>query len=224
MPLLTFADGTRLLYIHIPKTGGTSVFTYLEPRAVDVALVRETGDDTWQNISLHHVTLATILHEAAAGNPQFAAVRTVTDAVMATVRHPCMRMVSTLFFWHLIRPDHTPDQVYEVIAMVMRHYTKDPTVWDGHFRPQCEYVCDAQGELYPGIVVLKQESLVADLAAHGYPDFACHALPNPYQVPESRYMSYLNRASLDVIYQWYAHDFAWFHYGPDPGSDPPPSS
>jgi hypothetical protein len=37
MPLLTFADGTRLLYIHIPKTGGTSVFTYLKSRAVDTA-------------------------------------------------------------------------------------------------------------------------------------------------------------------------------------------
>jgi len=135
---------------------------------------------------------------------------------MVTVRHPCMRMVSMLFFWHLIRADHTPDQVYEVIATVRKHVAKDPAGWDGHFRPQCEYVCDAQGELYPGVVVLKQESLAADLAAHGYPDFACHTLSNPYQVPESRYMSYLNRASLDVIYQWYAQDFAWFHYDPDP--------
>ena len=126
-------QGIRCLFVHIPKTGGTSVehslraFGWFEPLIVRAQLVMELRylKATPQHF---HADLLEALFRWEEINLAF-----------AICRHPFDRMKSE-YYWQRnndVAPDSRPR---EWLDAVLNQYAQDPYVYDNHLRPQVEFV------------------------------------------------------------------------------------
>jgi hypothetical protein len=132
MPLFRI-NGALIYFVHIPKTGGSSVEAYLS-RLGSTALVT-TNDHSWPHCNAQHM-------EAAAY--QRILPRDFYDYGFAIVRNPFDRIVSE---YRMRRMDQAargrrikdfPDWV----ETVFRRYRGDHYILDNHIRPQGEFVSD----------------------------------------------------------------------------------
>ena len=154
MPVLT-ADGKRILFIHVPKTGGTTVETLMASYGSVTGVSRwrlEGGSNSPQH--LH----AAPLRQLHGKGEQFD--EHDFDYVFATVRDPITRIQSEYaFLRHRLggrpelqrfgihpkpakadeKPKSMPADVF--VARVLKAYRKDPYLLDNHIRPQHEFLC-----------------------------------------------------------------------------------
>jgi hypothetical protein len=125
--------GIRCLFVHIPKTGGTSVehslraFGWFDPLIVRAQTVKELRylKATPQHF---HADLLEALFRWEEINLAF-----------AICRHPFDRMKSE-YYWQLnkaLAPDSRPR---EWLDAVLKQYAQDPYVYENHLRPQVEFV------------------------------------------------------------------------------------
>lgn len=199
----------HLLYVHIPKTGGSSVETHLVRKCgAAQSLLTSQGNGVLPgalaNISLQHQTLATITAHAGALGVD---LEDPLLRVFATVRNPYDRAISGLLWNKLISEDAPPSQVHEILATV---YLPHPERWDNHSLPQHEFIAstDALGQLTlaPGLTVLRCEHLTADMEQKM--GFSTYSGPDT----SPTYERYLNSESIGLINRVYAHDFALLGY------------
>ncbi|NND20998.1 MAG: sulfotransferase family 2 domain-containing protein [Silicimonas sp.] len=143
MPLARI-NGHLLHFVHIPKTGGSSVNTYMRSRG-SLALYSRVPL-VWMDVSPQH------LHRGAATAvipPGFC------DRAFTILRDPVARMVSEYRYraarWHDNRGPNGA-QVIEWhdggsfegdfdawVAAVLRDWARDPRLYDNHIRPQSDY-------------------------------------------------------------------------------------
>ena len=137
MPLARIAD--KILYFaHIPKTGGSSVETYLEQKgAVALRFRRRMG---WSKSTAQHMEAR--IHTRLVPDGFF-------DASFAVLRDPVARMVSEYKYRH-DRYDGQRDFPAWVRA-AFDAYGRDGYVYDNHIRPQAEF-------LRPGMVLFRLEA------------------------------------------------------------------
>lgn len=134
-----FRQGERkYLYIHIPKTGGSSI----ERAFADVGYRTRyrdgrVGPTSWNSIRrctpqhMHREMLEMILRV-----DQF-------DGVFTVVRDPLARIRSE-YLWRHRHDDFGVDgrSVEKWTARTLRRYGKDPFIFDNHIRPQVDFLLD----------------------------------------------------------------------------------
>ncbi len=205
---MPYYKNLHLLYIHIPKTGGTSVEDYLQSIGGQQTLRNsEPGNNllhgTLSKVSLQHQTLSTLTKYAALLEIDLADRQL---RVFATVRNPYDRAVSDLFWYRLIRKDSTPDEVFRALK---EEFLRHPEALDNHPLPQHKFisVCgpDSLVRLRRGVTVLRSETLTDDMRRFGFRDYS-----GPDTSPT--YDKYLNRDSIALINKFYAADFALLGY------------
>jgi hypothetical protein len=190
----------NLLFVHIPKTGGTKLEEYLMNTSVESLYCNRVSimipDTKLSQISLQHQVYNTIykyrdLLGVDFSHPDF--------KVITIVRNPYDRIISDLFFRKLINRRSDNGKVYRIIV----EYLKDN--WDNHNIPQYKFITDENGDLIKGIKVFKTETLTKDLQDYGFSD---------YTGPESSnaYNKYLNQDSIGLISEFYKRDFELFNY------------
>ena len=198
MPYFYKPDEVNLLFIHIPKTGGTSIEQYLSGK-YDIPLdqyslyhyIRHPG------ISLQHYTYENIIF-----HPEIRLVEGYETFTI--VRNPYHRIISDLFFLGLANKTMSQEDIYNIIENQYANF-----VYDNHSKPQYEFIYDmSNNTLYDHIYVLKSETLKDELAALGYRDFDIYTNKGPIE----NHMDYLNRDSIAYVNKVYAKDFEFFDY------------
>jgi hypothetical protein len=198
-----------VLFIHIPKTGGSSVQFYFSSKFniplnnKSLCLFIEDKQLLNKNIkinsSLQHITYNQIVEYSEIFNINFDNIKIIT-----IVRNPYERIMSDLFFCNLITIDSTKETVFDIINKYLVYDT-----CDNHNIPQHKFITNNKGEIIENIYILKTESLTNDMKNLSYSDFNIFENFNKNKV---NYYNYLNNKSIDIINQFYHLDFILFNY------------
>lgn len=216
-------SGENVLFVHIPKTGGTSMEMYLKKRARNkMSLFSDFG--YLNGVSAQHLTLSTIYQEMENKNEAFPQASKISK-IITIIRNPYTRLMSELFHIKRIQSDTTPDEVTQIIKHVFHIYQNDNTIYDGHLRPQYQYLINPNtNELYPNIIIVHQETLNEDMRKLGFIDFSEHSNIGAHRQASSKessqqhtyhetdYQELLNDESIRLINDFYDKDFELFHY------------
>lgn len=197
MPSATI-NGQKVLYLHIPKTGGSTVERFLEAHA---PLRLKNQDLPGQTCSSQH------LHAAALKNlGEFSGL----DWTFTIVRHPVARVVSE-YRYQMRKPRGLRARLsfsgWLTYALARRRL--NASYRDNHFRAQHEFVAES-------VEVLRFEEgmdkCLARIAARlglPAPDDIPHEKPSPAIAVS------LTRANLAAIERAYAQDYSQFGYRND---------
>ncbi len=146
MPLFV-KDGKAVLYLHVPKTGGTSISNFLTANG----FIAEFGIQPakanfarYRQCSPHHMHAATLLSLLRPSK---------IDYVFMTVREPVGRFLSAYKMRVRTKPDMPGLEQW--VDQVFRLYPEDPYVNDNHIRPQSEF-------WLPGADIFRQEDGYGD--------------------------------------------------------------
>ena len=201
---MPYYESVNLLFIHIPKTGGTVFENKLKKLYVQT-LYSGIGNNIlpkpFNKTSLQHQRYITLYENRMKLNINFENIK-----VFALVRNPYDRVISDLFWHRLLKKGDSPKEVYNLIC----NYVKGIKVIDKHHIPQYHYVTDINGELIPSIMIFKTENLNNDN------DIINKKLEININIKKSNinknYSKYLNTKSIKLINKVYAKDFELFDY------------
>ena len=202
-------DDINLLFIHIPKTGGSSLELYFSAK-FDIPLNNKSlynfiedelllNENIKINSSLQHITYIQIIEYSKIFNIDFDNIRIIT-----IVRNPYERIMSDLFYYKLITIDATKETVFDIIK---EYLVSDK--YDNHNIPQYKFITNDKGEIIQNIHILKTENLKNDMNNLCYSDFDVFENINVNKV---NYYNYLGNNSIDIINQFYHLDFILFNY------------
>lgn len=213
-------DNINLLFIHIPKTGGTSVEAYFSknynipldnnslyshaPNCNQLIDISESDKQRGNyNSSLQHLSYSIILKYKDVLGVNF----DETLQYLAIVRNPYYRLLSDLFFFRLICINSDKETVLNIIKNYLTR-----TNLDNHNLPQYIFVTDENNKLYENITIIRTETLIKDMHNLGYLDFNIEIQKNILSEKKENYMNYLNNESISLINKFYEMDFMLFNY------------
>ena len=206
-------DDVNILFIHIPKTGGSSVELYLANKYkiplnykslfmfLDKSII--ISDEFNKKISLQHQTYNTIYKYRDIFNVNF------DDKliIFTIVRNPYTRIISDLFHLKLIKSDSLKEEVFTIIN---KYIVTIPHIHDNHNIPQYKYIIDSDENIIKNIKILRIETLKDDMIKIGFNDFNIFANKNKLNIND--YDNYLNEDSIKLINNFYEKDFTLFNY------------
>jgi hypothetical protein len=209
----------NLLFIHIPKTGGTSLENYLKQKANQtvwsVGLRQNILFDNFQieTVSLHHLTYKDIYNYKNMLGIDF----NDNLKIITIVRNPYHRIVSDLFFWDLIDENTSKNDVYEIVKKYVSetcYYHKGVKFYDydNHNKPQYKFIVDDADNIMFNITIFKTETLNSDLQNYGFQDFQTFKGANKKNIHPDKYINYLNDDCIKLINEIYKKDFELFNY------------
>jgi hypothetical protein len=204
-------DHVNILFIHIPKTGGSSIELYFAHKfnipLNSKSLFMVVGDkiplhkNIIINSSLHHITYNEIVKYNKEFNIDFNNIKIIT-----IVRNPYERMISELFWFKKINIDSSKEEVFNIIN---EYLSGNYDNYDNHNIPQHYFLKDDNEELITNIHILRTENLTNDMKNLGYTDFNIVSNKNPNKI---NYYNYLNNKSIKLINEFYHFDFILFNY------------
>lgn len=227
---MPYFEKINLLFIHIPKTGGTSIENYfykkynvkrnIKSLYTDVSILNEMKDVlishglecNWietqmliNNHSLQHSTFKEIYENRERLNIKF------NDElkIIAVLRNPYERIISDLFFFDLINIEYDALMVEEVIRSYLTD-TNNLIEFDNHPLPQYMYLINEQNEIDKRITILNLENIHQDMFMMGYNDF--NVFDNITNKNSMNYFSLLTDNSINMINKYYKKDFEYFSF------------
>ena len=204
---MPYFENIKVLFIHIPKTGGMNVENYLflisnsKPSIKNlVSYFINPINIKINNHSLQHLTFCEIYDLQSYFNINFNKIK-----IFTVVRNPYDRIISDLLFLNIINDKSSKKNVEDEI----RKYINSPSDYDNHKTLQYKFILDKDGNVNKNIIVLKTENLNTDMINLGYSDF--EKFCNFYKSSKNYYI-YLNHESIKMINSYYKKDFEYFNY------------
>lgn len=142
MPLAR-VNGCVLHFIHIPKTGGSSVNSYLRTRG-DLALYSRDPLD-WMQVSPQHLHRSAALRVLPPGfcDAEFTILRDPVQRIRSEYRYRAARLAqasgqtSSAVEWHDGRAFGDGFEAW--VKAVLRDWNHNPCLYDNHIRPQSDF-------------------------------------------------------------------------------------
>jgi hypothetical protein len=196
-----------LLFIHIPKTGGSSIEKYFSVKfniklnkksLISTEDIREYYDKPEINSSLQHLTYNTINKYK-----DFFKIDETNLKFLAVVRNPYHKVLSDLFYLKKIDATTTEEEVYSIIKLYLKEN------YDNHTTQQYKFITNENEELIENLILVHTETLNKDMQKLGYKDFNIKMNMNPNTVD---YDKYLNKDSISLINEVYKKDFEILNY------------
>jgi hypothetical protein len=194
----------NVLFIHIPKTGGTVIETNIKkytPESLYSGPTNRLLEFPYNKTSLQHQLYTTIYKFRNILNVNFDNIK-----IFAVVRNPYDRIISDLFWFRLINIYSTADEVYNVI----KNNYLDRDNLDNHNIPQYKFVVDESGELVKRIKIFNTETLNK---SNNELNKLLGLNINIKRINVNKdYNKYLNKDSICLINSYYKKDFELFNY------------
>lgn len=195
-------ESARLIFIHIPKTGGTTFEHYLFDK------YNIKPNDLYNKVhnyhSLQHCTYREIKKLA----------RDDIDGyrIIAFIRNPFHRIISDLFHFQQVGPNATKDEVHEKVQWMFSHKETVNNIylnWDNHLMSQADYLVDENGNIPKNITIIETSMIDKVLPKIGFRDFTKypHQLANPQKIS---YNGFLLEKTKKLVRQQYPKDFQLF--------------
>lgn len=194
----------NLLFIHIPKTGGTYLEKYLKERYTQTLHSNRQYLNIYslfgipydlQRVSLQHLSLQVIKKYENKFKLDFNNIN-----IISIVRNPYNRIISDLFWYNIIDENTKPDEITDII----REYIND-NKYDDHNIPQYKFLLNDENELDDKIKIFKTETLTEELHNYGFEDYE-------WDGEITTYYHLLTDDSIDLINEYYREDFRIFNY------------
>uniref|UniRef100_A0A6C0HU54 Sulfotransferase domain-containing protein n=1 Tax=viral metagenome TaxID=1070528 RepID=A0A6C0HU54_9ZZZZ len=180
-----------IIFIHIPKTGGTSVEKYFSKKFnIPLNFKSLYGIKGDYSSSLQHLTYLDLVKHKL--------VDFTDKKIITIVRNPYERIVSDLFWYRKIKKNTSSEDVCKII----KKYLMEKKL-DNHNIPQHLFIKGASP-----IHIMRTETLKKDMNDLGY-DFDINVHKNKENVD---YYSFLNKESIALINDFYNTDFELFNY------------
>lgn len=200
MPYYT-KGSEKILYIHVPKTGGSSIEKYLVKEGYNQThrtIQRNTviPDVKYNNISMQHQTYQTLYKHRKVLNIDFE-----NASMIATIRNPYDRIISELKWRRMINPNSKPKDVF----YALKKYLSSDNTYDNHKIPQYMFLINEDGKLNKDIKIFRCENLTSELNSHGFTKYSG-------KNKSVNYDNYLNNDSIELINSYYKKDFEFFGY------------
>jgi hypothetical protein len=208
MPFITLG-GKNMLYMHVPKNGGTTVENWL-------ASLGPLHFSCNYNLGYSHTFRSTPQHFTADDIQRLFANGFFSYSFLFT-RNPYDRIESEYRYLHKI--DHLKRSLKNLFSIPtfdewikesLQEIEVNPWIWDNHLRPQWEYI-------YPSIDVYKVE----DGLLNGIKSVAFKmGVTPPTELPHLNHTRDINVAtrwsdeSRALVQKYYARDFKEFGYTP----------
>jgi hypothetical protein len=197
-------NDVNILFIHIPKTGGSSLETYFSNK-YNIPLNEESlymmSTKLSLTSSLQHITYETIMKYKELLNIDMDGIKIIT-----IVRNPYERIINDLCFLNKMNINNTKEEIFDIIK---QYLTSNDL--DNHNIPQYMFITNEEKEIIPNIHILHTESLTNDMHELGYCDFAEYQNVNT-KLKGNYISNYLNDDSIKLLNDFYEDDFRLFHY------------
>jgi len=197
MPLIRHNDKI-VFFVHIPKTGGTSVEDALTDAGASVALRAGSRFEGFMKTTFQH--LHADIYTAAIPQEFY-------DYGFAIVRHPVTRLISEYFYRK--RRGLAKMDFDSWVNKVLDGYEKNPYILDNHLRPQVDFIADGIEVFHIEDGIDKPLAQVTDLLGLTLADM------NPHSNRRKKKKGVTwTAATRDRMLAFYAADFTRFGYDP----------
>jgi Sulfotransferase family len=198
-------DGKTILYVHVPKTGGTSIEVFFESHGFQTEYIdRSIGPHSLNRLRkcspqhMHANMLASIIDLSK------------IDYTFMTVRNPLSRIASEYWMHHHQNPAGLNLNAW--IEYILSAYERNSYVVDNHIRPQVEF-------LVPACRVFRQEDLsdrawITDVAEKLSMSFEADRVGQHMKSPAERRRpnEVIDETRRGMLMKFYERDFAVFGY------------
>lgn len=187
----------KILFIHIPKTGGISISNYFcDKFNVKKDKYSFFGYDCHYNKPHHRLQ-----HFTYSEIRDIIGEEILSYKVISCIRNPYHRIISSLFYIGKIQINSKNKYVEKVINKFI-----NKNKWSNldHRIPQYDFLT-YNNKLVNYINIMRTESLYKDMANLGYKDFK-NNLNRGYR-GKFNYMDMLNENSIRIINKYYRKDF-----------------
>jgi hypothetical protein len=132
--------------------------------------------------------------------------------ILTVVRNPYDRIISDLLFNGIITSETIQNQ--NIVYRKLKKYLNKDDTFDNHKLPQFMYITDSNGELIENIIILRTETLTADMKHIGFTDFNYNLQTSKSNLEpkDTKYSGALNKKSIHLINDYYKRDFELFGY------------
>ena len=199
----------NILYLHIPKTGGSTIENYLSllfKRKLNIFNLYSGKVNKFRKYfygSPQHQRLCTLLKYRKQFN-----IKLKNLFIFASVRNPYNRAISDLFYFKLINKNSSKEFVYYKLKKFINSKKK----FDNHNIPQYLYFTNNKCKFNKKIKILKNENLNEDMLKLGFIGFDKIQIEKKGKVSSKKYINYLNKNSINLINKVYHKDFVFFDY------------
>lgn len=193
LPIFIDDKNTPLVFIHIPKTGGTSVFSSLNER-IKVLFHDEFGADLPCPPQHFHFALLKRL-----------GITNWTENQIAVVRNPIARFISEFAYRKRVDKNCRWFTLTSFTYFITLAYKHNPYILSNHIRPQYEFI----GE---GVALYRLEDGLAALLKD-YPNyFKQYVDLKTHKNASHSYLQTIDPRALDRLTAFYQKDMSLFRY------------